>query len=404
MKKTQLQLSLIFSAIVFLIILCFWLLFFSVKYYQELKQEYNRFQSWLEYIQKNNLQWKDLENIQFFPNINENFSNKNIDILSGFQFISLNNENKILSSNIHEKINHKELVEYILDEDDVYEIDYLGNYYVSKLPIKEGNFAILKGLKYDLEDFISDIIVYFLLSLVVSTGVFFIGRKFIIRVLRPVEENIKSMNEFIHNAGHELKTPLSVIDSNIQIIDDIQQYDALMNTEIRKELAKMVELLNTLTDLSNIQNEKSKEKCNIWEVIQDICAQYKEKIKEKEIEIEIYCDIGSDFVVVANKYSVFIFLSNIIWNAVKYNKQNWKIMISSISDWMLSVKDTGIWIPRNLQQKVFERFYQIDTSRSSEWFGIWLSLVQKISEMNNWKVDIRSEEWEYTEFIINFKH
>jgi signal transduction histidine kinase len=202
--------------------------------------------------------------------------------LSGFQFISLNNENKILSSNIHEKINHKELVEYILDEDDVYEIDYLGNYYVSKLPIKEGNFAILKGLKYDLEDFISDIIVYFLLSLVVSTGVFFIGRKFIIRVLRPVEENIKSMNEFIHNAGHELKTPLSVIDSNIQIIDDIQQYDALMNTEIRKELAKMVELLNTLTDLSNIQNEKSKEKCNISEIIQDILSQYKEKINEKE--------------------------------------------------------------------------------------------------------------------------
>jgi signal transduction histidine kinase len=71
------------------------------------------------------------------------------------------------------------------------------------------------------------------------------------------------MNEFIHNAGHELKTPLSVIDSNIQIIDDTQQYDALMNSEIRRELAKMVQLLDTLTDLSNIQNEKSKEKCNI---------------------------------------------------------------------------------------------------------------------------------------------
>ena len=400
MKKTQLQLSLIFSAIVFLIILCFWLLFFSVKYYQELKQEYNRFQSWLEYIQKNNLQWKDLENIQFFPNINENFSNKNIDILSGFQFISLNNENKILSSNIHEKINHKELVEYILDEDDVYEIDYLGNYYVSKLPIKEGNFAILKGLKYDLEDFISDIIVYFLLSLVVSTGVFFIGRKFIIRVLRPVEENIKSMNEFIHNAGHELKTPLSVIDSNIQIIDDIQQYDALMNTEIRKELAKMVELLNTLTDLSNIQNEKSKEKCNISEIMQDILSQYKEKINEKELEIIYNWD--NNFEIEANRYSLFIFLSNIIWNAIKYNKQNWKITIWRRSEFILSITDTWIWIPEDFQKKIFERFYQIDTSRTSEWFGIWLSLVQKISEMNNWKIDIKSKENEYTEFVIKF--
>lgn len=371
-----------------------------MKYYQELKQEYNRFQSWLEYIQKNNLQWKDLENIQFFPNINENFSNKNIDILSGFQFISLNNENKILSSNIHEKINHKELVEYILDEDDVYEIDYLGNYYVSKLPIKEGNFAILKGLKYDLEDFISDIIVYFLLSLVVSTGVFFIGRKFIIRVLRPVEENIKSMNEFIHNAGHELKTPLSVIDSNIQIIDDIQQYDALMNTEIRKELAKMVELLNTLTDLSNIQNEKSKEKCNISEIIQDILSQYKEKINEKELEIIYNWD--NNFEIEANRYSLFIFLSNIIWNAIKYNKQNWKITIWRRSEFILSITDTWIWIPEDFQKKIFERFYQIDTSRTSEWFGIWLSLVQKISEMNNWKIDIKSKENEYTEFVIKF--
>lgn len=402
MKKTQVQLSLMFSAIVFIIILSFWLLFFSVKYYQELKQEYNNFLTGLEYIQKNNIKGEDFKSINYLPIQTWTTQTVNMDILSGFQFISLNNQNKILSTNIHEKINHKELVEYILDEDDVYEVDYLGSYYVSKLPVKDGNFAILKALKYDLEDFVWDIIIYFFLSLFFTIAVYFIWKKFIIRVLRPVEDNIKSMNEFIHNAGHELKTPLSVIDSNIQIIDDTQQYDALMNSEIRRELAKMVQLLDTLTDLSNIQNEKSKEKCNIWEVIQDICAQYKEKIKEKEIEI--YCDIGNDFEVVANKYSVFIFLSNIIWNAVKYNKQNWKIMISSISDWMLSVKDTGIWIPRNLQQKVFERFYQIDTSRSSEWFGIWLSLVQKISEMNNWKVDIRSEEWEYTEFIINFKH
>ena len=66
------------------------------------------------------------------------------------------------------------------------------------------------------------------------------------------------------------------------------------------------------------------------------------------------------------------------------------------------IEDSGIGIDREDIKKVFDRFFKSDKSRNSEWFGIWLSLVKKISEVYGWKVKVESEIWVWTKFFIKF--
>jgi len=94
-------------------------------------------------------------------------------------------------------------------------------------------------------------------------------------------------------------------------------------------------------------------------------------------------------------------LSNIVWNAIKYNKNNWKIDIK-IDKTKLSIKDSWKWIPSSDLEKIFDRFYKVDRSRNSDGFGIWLSLVKKIADIYKWKIEVKSKKWEWTEFIIKF--
>ena len=94
-------------------------------------------------------------------------------------------------------------------------------------------------------------------------------------------------------------------------------------------------------------------------------------------------------------------MSNIIKNAIKYNIQGGKVIISRSKN-ILTIADTGIGISREEQEKIFERFYQVKKIRSEEGFGIGLSLVKKIADANAWKISVQSERGKGTSFTIVF--
>jgi signal transduction histidine kinase len=96
-----------------------------------------------------------------------------------------------------------------------------------------------------------------------------------------------------------------------------------------------------------------------------------------------------------------ILLMNIVKNAIKYNKKWWEVRITLHKN-ILTISDTGVWILKQEQDKIFERFYQGDSARSSDGFGIGLSLVKKIADANAWKIKLESEEWKGSSFKIIF--
>lgn len=98
-----------------------------------------------------------------------------------------------------------------------------------------------------------ELIIYFIISALFSFLIYFIVYSFVNRVLTPVEENMKDMENFIHNAGHELKTPISVVKSSLQLAKLKKSYEEEVDESI-KELNKMDLLIDRLLELSTINS------------------------------------------------------------------------------------------------------------------------------------------------------
>jgi signal transduction histidine kinase len=107
-----------------------------------------------------------------------------------------------------------------------------------------------------------------------------------------------------------LKTPLSVIDSNIQLIDDIKVYDKEMTKELKQEVIRLNSLIDSLVNLSDIDVFKNTEEVNLKNIIDEIINDFKLKISEKNIEVNI--SMIKSIKIKAHKDYLYIFLSNII--------------------------------------------------------------------------------------------
>jgi signal transduction histidine kinase len=173
-----------------------------------------------------------------------------------------------------------------------------------------------------------------------------------------------------------------------------------MMDEMKNETKKLNLLIDSLIKLSDIWELKTeKEKNNLKDIINDIINNCNDKIVSKKIEINL--KVKKDIIIDANKSYLYILLSNLIWNAIKYNKTNWKIDII-YKNWKLIIKDNWIWIYKSDIDKIFDRFYKVNDGRNAEWFWIWLSLVKKISDIYWWNINVDSIEWKGSSFVIRF--
>lgn len=406
LKKLKNHLSVIFALIVFVVILSLGNIFFSAKYIKEISMEKNMLTKMISLLNTWEISFDSI--MEMWPKYNEvmiwkrkgwippmrEFSSR------GFiNYIYLNNEKLLISSNIKDPI-EEELILSIIENDDFFEIKQKEGFFIKKFHTEKGTFIILKKLPYSFSDYLGDILGFFFISLLFSLLFYFIGEKFVWKTLIPVEENIKDMKHFIHNAEHELKTPIAVIDSNLQLMKEMKNYDSLMITEMRKEVKKLNSLIETLIQLSDIDALKQKEKINLKEIIEEIINEKKKIIKDKKLNTEI--KIKKDIFIEAKKDYLFILLSNIIGNAIKYSKEKWNIYISFTSS-ELHIKDEGIGIKKEHLEKIFDRFFKGDSVRNSEGYGIGLSLVKKIADIYKWKIKVISEENKWTDFCIIFK-
>lgn len=402
-NKTKKHLSIVFATIVFVVVLILGITFFSVKYFKEITFEERDFTIRTSVIQNSGNDFNSLLNQlpkfdKFSPwekrPIKWNFWEKDF-----LNFILVDKNNVVKIADIRENVTEDYIID-ILQNSDFYTLTQYKWYFVKKISLEdESQFIIFKKLRYDLFDYIEDISYFILISILFSFLVYFIWIRFVDKIFIPVENNIKDMSDFIHNAGHELKTPLSVIDSNIQLIKDMKTYDESMIDELKDEVIKLNSLIDSLIKLSDIDLFKETQEINLDDLVWEILNDFKSKIDEKKITITK--QIKQDITLTANKSYAYIFISNIIWNAIKYNKIMWKIDIKYKNN-SLIIKDTWIGIKKDDINKIWDRFYKSDNSRNTPGFGIWLSLVKKIGDIYNWKISVDSEENIWTKFSIKF--
>ncbi|USN59188.1 MAG: hypothetical protein H6767_03760 [Candidatus Peribacteria bacterium] len=156
--------------------------------------------------------------------------------------IHLDADYSVISSDVKESI-HSDSLFGVLDEPSG-EILMDDGFLLSRLDLDGGeSLIIFKKLHYSFEDYISDILVYLFVSLIFGALIYYAGKRFVDEAFTPVEENIRDMKQFVHHAGHELKTPLSVMDGNLQLLTQEKKYSAQMFKEIRKEVQHMNHLI-----------------------------------------------------------------------------------------------------------------------------------------------------------------
>ncbi len=224
----------------------------------------------------------------------------------------------------------------------------------------------------------------------------------------------KKRVEFVSDASHELKTPLSSIklmcDSILQNPDldqeSIQEFLSDINSETGR-LSRIIEKLLYLTKLDLAHSDRkmlSVEFIDIREIVMDIVKNLTPIAEQKNISINtVYCESVH---IMADKDRLWQGVYNIIDNAIKYTRENGQVIIGITKDGndaIIAVKDSGIGISEENLNHIFDRFYRVDKARSRETggSGLGLAIANESIEMIGGKIDVQSSEGEGTTFSVS---
>lgn len=217
----------------------------------------------------------------------------------------------------------------------------------------------------------------------------------------------KVKTDFVANIAHELKTPLTAIKGFAETLEEEADFEHKRFLQIIKSNTdRLINIVSDLLLLSNLETQKRNlviEKVDLEKLITDISQLFVKKLGEKKIVLS--CDISPDtHKIKADSFLLEQIFINLIDNAIKYTEQGEiNIKIYPVQkNLKIIVQDTGIGIPKEDIDRIFERFYVVDKSRSRKYgdTGLGLSIVKHIVLAHNGKIDVESEVGEGSKFII----
>lgn len=224
-------------------------------------------------------------------------------------------------------------------------------------------------------------------------------------------ENSDAMRrEFSANVSHELKTPLTSILGYAELIkdgfaktEDVPSFANKIHTESHR-LLTLIEDIIKLSHLDEGTMKKEFEDTDLMDIGRQVISKLDDKASRLGIDLSLE---GKSAAIKGYKPVLFEMLFNICDNAITYNKENGKVTLTIKNDGdraVVSVKDTGIGIAPEHQQRIFERFYRVDKSHSKETggTGLGLSIVKHGAVLHNAKISLTSELGKGTEITIVF--
>ena len=214
--------------------------------------------------------------------------------------------------------------------------------------------------------------------------------------------------EFTANVSHELKTPLHSIMGAAELMENglMKPEDAPQFIErIHSEAKHLVELVNDIIRLSQLDENTDfpKETVPVKELASEIANALSSEAESRNVSLVI---AGDEAKIYGSKRLIYEIIYNLCDNAIKYNVPGGKVevLIQDGETVRIIVSDTGIGIPKEYQQRIFERFYRVDKShsRSTGGTGLGLSIVKHAAEYHNAKITLDSEVGKGTSITIEF--
>ena len=255
------------------------------------------------------------------------------------------------------------------------------------------------------------------------------------KMLLRLSESFETQRQFTGNAAHELRTPLALIQAQLDLYHttehpesgDVAEETIQMVTEQNERLSKLV---RTLLDMSELQTVARNEKIEIQGLIEEVLTDLEPLAQEKNIELLqkaqnssdgrsdgteepllVSCSVNSnekpedELILTGSDILIYRMIYNLVENAIKYNRVDGTVTVSAKrekNEVVLTVADTGNGIDETFREQIFEPFFRVDKSRSRELggVGLGLALVREIVRVHDGKIEVRGNEQGGTTFEV----
>ena len=319
------------------------------------------------------------------------------------------------SNNILEIVNHtnsdidttkiKEIASSILSSNNI-KREHIGLLYFEEYSYayREGNVLIIANNYYvqrNLKEVLNNSIIFFL---VLELIFILIAKLISYWISKPVEEAFTKQREFIADASHELKTPLSVITASAEALEKSPKEKKWL-TNIKNEAERMNNLIIDLLDLAKTENGNIEMSLgNLSKVVELSVLTFEGRAFEKKIKLDY--DISENITMKMDENAIKQVMEILLDNAIKHSKDKGKVevILKENNNIELTVSNLGDAIPKGEEEKIFERFYRVDKSRNrnDNCYGLGLAIAKNIISLHNGTIKAYSKKGKTT-FEIIFK-
>lgn len=270
----------------------------------------------------------------------------------------------------------------------------------------DGAIVVISDRQSDFE-MIKNLILVSLGVFIIMEGIVFILTRILTkRAMRPMQISYEKQQQFISDAGHELKTPLTVISANADILaDEIGENKWLSYIQSQTERMRiLVQEMLDLTKIANTGQDIPKCRFNLSSLVENVALPFECQAFEQKKSFHIELEPDVEFF--GNTERIRRMVGIFIDNAFKYSDENGTVKIQLKSEGgkkILTIYNTGQGIKKGEEEKIFERFYRSDTSRSSQGsYGLGLAIAKSIADLHNIKIQVQTEPGQWISFNLTF--
>ena len=226
------------------------------------------------------------------------------------------------------------------------------------------------------------------------------------KMLARLDEAFTAQKQFSANAAHELRTPLAVIQTNLEVFarreaPALKDYQEIFSM-LQEQTGRLSHLAEILLDMTGVQTVERSERISLAALTDEVFCDLASVAEQKEVEL---IQQEGDCIITGSYLLLYRAVYNLVENAIKYNKEYGYVKVSLDADHQFAtimVEDNGIGIPEEAQEHIFERFYRVDKSHSREigGTGLGLAIARNAVIAHRGAIKVFSEEGEGTTFTV----